>query len=613
MQVHLYNGETGIGRRLRTEELKRNMSKHISVRGKKWFPVVLSVLMLATACAPVDTVSPGAVVDDLGRSVNIEEIPQRIVSLAPANTEILFALGLEERVVGVTEYCNYPPEALDKEKVGGFSTPDVERIIALQPDLILASDIHAEEVIPALEEKGLTVFALEPKDLDGILEDIQTVGKITGKEEEASELVTGMEERIKAITDLTTDLEQMPGVFYITWHDPLWTSGSETFINELIKTAGGVNIFQDVAEHKVVDIELVIARNPEVIIAGTGHGEAKNEPFEWAKEEPRLAVTEARKNGRVFEVDGDLVSRAGPRIVDALEWFAQFIHPEIFGGSSISDYPMQIVDQMGRTVTIPMKPAKIISLSTANTEILFALGAGSNVVGVDDCSKRDLKEKIPELEEVAEVGSYAGVDIEKVIALQPDLVVAVPYQKEAVDRLEDLGLPVVTLEARSIEAILNSIELIGRIIDREQDTSILISNIEQRSENIAEKTSNLAEAEKPTVLYLCEPLWVAGSNTMANDLIQKGGAVNIFSDLDGYREVDIEAIIARNPQVIFCVQGYVPTLEYVTGETRLASVAAVKNGRIYGIEAALVDIPGPRIIDALELIAGYLHSELFEE
>jgi len=571
----------------------------------------IAVIFLVT-CSPANPIPPGAVTDDLGRPVNIEKIPRRIISLSPSNTEILFALGLGEKVVGVTEYCNYPPKAKDKEKIGGFSTPDIERIIALEPDLILAESRHAKEVIPALEERGFTIFASAPKSLDGILEDIRIVGEITGKAKEAYELVAEMESRIEAVTDKTKELERLR-VFYITWHDPLWSVGSGTIINELIEKAGGINIFQDITGHEVVDIETLIVRNPEIIIACTGHGEAEGKPFEWAKEESRLRVTEARKDNRVYQIDADLVSRAGPRIVDALEEFAQFIHPEIFGRPTISDYPMEIVDQMGRAVIIPVKPARIISLSTANTEILVALDAGSSIIGVDGCSKRDLKETIPELEEISEVGEYATLDIEKIVALHPDLVLAVPYQEEAVERLENLGLPVVILEARSIEAVLNNMELIGRIIDREEDTFTLISNIEQRLKNIAEKTSNLAEAEKPTVLYLHEPLWIAGSNTMANDLIQKGGGVNIFVDLDGCKEVDLEAIIAREPQAIFCVQGYAPTLEYITCETRLEGVPAVRNGRVYGIQAALADIPGPRIIDALELIAGCLHPELFEE
>lgn len=300
--------------------------------------VLLSIaLILLSACTPATPAPPGAVVDDLGRVVNIEEIPQRIISLAPSNTEILFALGLKDRVVGVTEFCDYPPEALDLDKVGGYSTLDIETIIALQPDLILASSIHAEEVIPALEGSGFTVFALEPKNLDGILEDIQMVGKITGRVKEASELVTQMENRRKAITDKTKDLEEKPRVFYITWHEPLFSVGSGTTTQELIKEAGGVNIFQDITGHKTVDIETVIAHNPQIIIACTGHGDAEGKPFNWARTEPWLRVTEARENNRIYQIDADLVSRDGPRIVDALEWLAYFIHPEIF------DKPEEVV------------------------------------------------------------------------------------------------------------------------------------------------------------------------------------------------------------------------------------------------------------------------------
>ena len=112
---------------------------------------------------------------------------------------------------------------------------------------------------------------------------------------------------------------------------------SSPLLLELVEKAGGVNIFQDVAEHKAVDIELVIAHNPEVIVACTGHGAAGEEPFEWAESEPRLQPTEARKNNRIYQIDADLVSRSGPRIVDALEWFAYFIHPEMFSNPEGGD------------------------------------------------------------------------------------------------------------------------------------------------------------------------------------------------------------------------------------------------------------------------------------
>jgi iron complex transport system substrate-binding protein len=310
----------------------RKLSRQAFTKSTRCLLPLLSIALVAVACAPAEATPPGAIVDDLGRAVNIKQIPQKIISLSPSNTEVLFALGLEDKVVGVTEYCNYPLEALDKNKIGGFSTPDIEKIITLQPDLILADSIHAPEVIPALEEMGLTIFAVAPRNLDRILEDIRVVGKITGTEEKASGLVAQMESRTKAIIDKTTNLEERPRVLYVTWHDPLYSVGSGDIIDELIETAGGINIFQgDITGHKVVDIETVIARNPEVIIACTGHGSAGGEPVEWAKSEPTLQTTEARKNNRIYQIDADLISRNGPRIVEALEWFAYFIHPEIFG------------------------------------------------------------------------------------------------------------------------------------------------------------------------------------------------------------------------------------------------------------------------------------------
>ncbi|MCK4221900.1 MAG: cobalamin-binding protein [Dehalococcoidia bacterium] len=308
------------------------MSKHRRILGNGvgGFVVLVVVGFVLVGCSPSEPTSAGAFVDDLGRPVSIEEVPQTIVSLAPSNTEILFALGLGDKVVGVTKHCDYPQEASEKEKIGGYSTPDLEKIVALQPDLILASSIHEKEVIPSLEEMGFTVFALEPRNLAGIMEGMRVIGVITGSEGKAGEAIAGMEGRVGAITDETENLETLPGVLYITWHDPLWSVGSGNIIHELIDKAGGMNIFQDITGHKVVSLEAVILRNPDVIIACSGHGEAKDKPFQWVREESRLGVIEARKNNRIYEVDADLVNRAGPRAVDALEWFAYFIHPELF-------------------------------------------------------------------------------------------------------------------------------------------------------------------------------------------------------------------------------------------------------------------------------------------
>jgi iron complex transport system substrate-binding protein len=278
---------------------------------------------------------PGNIVDGLGRQVTINAVPQRIVSLAPSNTEILFALGLGDKVVGVTEYCNYPEAAKTKPKVGGFSTVDVEKVVSLRPDLVLATQIHSKTIIPALEKLGLTVVALTPSSLTGVLDSVTLVGKITGQDKQASELVKDLSTRIKAIADKTQKLSpaQRPRVFYVTWHDPLWTAGTGTLSNDVISQAGGQNIASDISGDKTIDLETVINRDPEVIIVSVGMGTGEDLPWQYIKSESRLKNTQALLTDRVYKIDGDLIHRPGPRIVEALEQIAQFIHPELFGQS----------------------------------------------------------------------------------------------------------------------------------------------------------------------------------------------------------------------------------------------------------------------------------------
>jgi iron complex transport system substrate-binding protein len=308
--------------------------KQFFARGTNRFLVILSIALvialvltiytLAKPASPEAELTPTQYVfDDLGRLVAINGTPQRIISLAPSNTEILFALGLGDKVVGVTDYCDYPPEALEKEKVGGYATPDIEKIVALNPDLVLVAYGTPMDVINSLVGLGLTVFGIKTTDLDDLLNDIRRIGEITDKEVEAQALTAAMASRIQAVTNQTEELEQRPRVFYIVWHDPLWTAGSGTFIHELIEKAGGVNICQNITGYATISIEEVVARDPEIIIASEWS-------YDWAKNATELASTNASQTGRIYTVDDDLVQRPGPRLVKGLEWFAHFIHPEIF-------------------------------------------------------------------------------------------------------------------------------------------------------------------------------------------------------------------------------------------------------------------------------------------
>jgi len=304
------------------------MSHHI----RKYFSIMATLsILLCLGCAQ-QSPPPGNIVDGLGRSVTIDKIPQRIVSLAPSNTEILFALGLGDKVIGVTEYCNYPQEAMTKPKVGGFSNVDIEKVVSLEPDLVLATHIHGKTVIPTLEELGLTVVAITPGSLNEVLDSITLVGKITGQSREASKLINDLGTRIEAVMDKTRILspDQKPRVFYITWHDPLMTAGTETLADDVISSAGGQNIAYDISGDKAINLETVIYRDPQVIVASVGMGSGEDLPWQYVQTEPRLENTQALLNDRVYKIDGDVIHRPGPRIVDALEQMAQFIHPELF-------------------------------------------------------------------------------------------------------------------------------------------------------------------------------------------------------------------------------------------------------------------------------------------
>ncbi len=274
---------------------------------------------------------PLTITDDLGRQVTVNREPARIVSLLPAQTETLFALGLGDRVVGVTEFCDYPPEAKAKPKVGGFSTPNPELVVAAQPDLVLAGVIQ-KDFIHQLDEAGLTVVALESPDLASTLEKIRLVGRLTGAVEAAENLTASMQQRIDQVAARVAGLseEEKPTVFFEIWPDPLTTGGAKSFLNSLIVVAGGRNIAGDVDQDWLTfSPEMVLARNPQVIIFS--HHGVSNQTVEQLKARKGWENVAAIKQDRVGYIeDQNLVVRAGPRVVEGLEQIAGYLHPDLF-------------------------------------------------------------------------------------------------------------------------------------------------------------------------------------------------------------------------------------------------------------------------------------------
>jgi iron complex transport system substrate-binding protein len=274
-----------------------------------------------------------SVVDDADRIVEIASTPQRLMSLAPSNTEILFALGLGDRVVGVTDSCNYPEEAKIIEQVGSYFKPNIEKIFSLSPDLVLAGTgiTGLQEIVAKLEELGIPVLILDPSDLEGILTDIQLVGKATGAEREAEALVSEMRARIAVVTEKAIEVKERPKVFCeIDATDPSkpWTTGPGSFMDAMIQLSGGTNVAADAPSPWVqLSTEEIIAKDPEIIIlADAKYGVTA----ESVRERPGWEIITAVKEGAIYDIDDDLISRPGPRIVDGLETVAKIIHPELF-------------------------------------------------------------------------------------------------------------------------------------------------------------------------------------------------------------------------------------------------------------------------------------------
>lgn len=297
-----------------------------------------SDIMIKSAYVQVMEVIPPAaaftITDDLGEVFHFDAPVKSIISLAPSITEIVFAVEAQDILIGRTDFCNFPPEASSIESVGGFSTVDKERIVILSPQVVLATSLHSASGDTAwLKEKGIQVITIDPKTLDDVLDAIILVGKLTGHDAQASEVTTSMQRSIDYIHDRTVSLPatQKPRVLHVTWHDPLWVAGAHTFTDALIEIAGGVNIFGDVSDYTQVDMETAVTRNPEIIIIDYGHGSAMGASYAAisGKDSP-FTHTDAYKNDRIYRIDADLVSRSGPRIVEALDLYAKFIHPEIF-------------------------------------------------------------------------------------------------------------------------------------------------------------------------------------------------------------------------------------------------------------------------------------------
>jgi iron complex transport system substrate-binding protein len=253
---------------------------------------------------------------------------QRIISLAPSTTEILFALGLNDEIIAVSSFCDYPGQVLTKEKIGSFSQPDIEKIIFLKPDIIFATGLEQAQVVQQLKELNLKVYVSDPASLKELFASLKEIGKLTAREKEAEEVVNKMRMRIEKVKLKSAAIprEKRPKVFIEIWHEPLMTAGGCSFVDELVSLAGGINIAHSVPRaYSYFSAEEVIKSDPDCILLGY-MGDKK--PNEMVKQRMGWNKIKAVRNGRIYnDINPDLYLRPGPRLADGLEEIQQKLYP----------------------------------------------------------------------------------------------------------------------------------------------------------------------------------------------------------------------------------------------------------------------------------------------
>ena len=289
--------------------------------------IMICLLTLTFLSATVSAAYPLKVVDDLGHTVEFSHPPQRIISLTPAHTEIVYALGLESRLIGVDDFSDYPAAVACITKVGQPQTPSVELIISLRPDLIIAGDLADRAWVIELSKLNVPVVAYAPDNLVEVYEAITGIGQICGVEQKANDLVKKMKAQVSLVTTTVKKTTARPSVLFEIWSDPLYTAGPGSFIDELITLAGGRNVAASAkSEWPVLSVEAGLASNPDVIVTTLDMSmSVVSGPHKAA-----WAQVAAVRNKRVVQINQDMVSRPGPRLADGLLLMAKALHPNLF-------------------------------------------------------------------------------------------------------------------------------------------------------------------------------------------------------------------------------------------------------------------------------------------
>lgn len=376
----------------------------------------------STSVLATDVSYPLTLTGTDGTEITINEEPEKIVSMGPNMTEILYAIGAGDKLVGRTDYCDYPAAVSEVESVGSISNADIEKILSLEPDLVLASTHFSDDAVKQLDDAGVPVLYLyDEGDMEGVYDMISLVGEAVNCEEAAEKTVDEMQTKMDYVSDRLANADENPTVYYVVGYGEYgdYTAGGDTFVNGILTAAGGDNIASDV-EGWSYSTETLLEKDPQyVILNAYEEGFCTTDPY---------TELSAVKNGFVETIDTNMLDRQGPRNADAVVELAQMLHPECF--PSETEYPVNVKSGVVE-YNIESCPESVYAASEEVFDLLKEIGV------------------------VSEDAEYEQKSVEDIVLEAPAVVVAdAEYSAEEKAKFDDANIPVIYVDAEDDEAVI---------------------------------------------------------------------------------------------------------------------------------------------------------------
>jgi len=641
--------------------------------------ILVAVLLISAIIVLKEPSASGqfsaTVTDAMGRNVSLSKSPAKMVSCSPDITEIVYDVGLGDKLVGVTDYCDYPSDVVSRKangtltSIGGYSTPNVEAIAQLNPDLVLISaGVSAQkEMVTQLEQLNLTVVALyEGTTFQEVFDNIEMVGKIGDSKATSDSLISNMQSHLSWIENKLSSVGSARTIADVVYTDPIYVAGSSTYVQDMINASKGTNVFASQGGWPVISSEGMIAAHPDVVVMSSSMMmDTGEELLAYLRNDSMWSTISAVKTDNAYVLTGqasNLLNRPVPRLVDGVEILADMLYPNAMGvtlpkvldsnytkylnsTASVSDsnVPKTVTDGLGRSVTLSSQPTRIVSTSDVPTQMLYALGMGSKIVGVSSDGRynnsdnvigvgnlgnypSDVRSRLND-GTLTSVGGTWHQNAETIAALRPDLVVLdyASYAYSGIgDQLSSFGITYFVLpDEVSLGQIYNNIQLLGDLVGKSATASSLVHSMGSSIDTTLGKLSGASSDESCAFIFLSSMTggYAVANGTFMDSLITTAGMTDAFANNSGWISITLEALVQANPDVLIIdqsmgglVQDFNDTWAKMQSDPLWNQIQAVKDGKVYfvtGLGAGVCEDASIRAVEAVTMFAMMGHPDSF--